>query len=679
MERPEVPDVASKSNVMDFITGAYGEKGYDTWFEPRLRTGHFGCPQTRDRLIFVASLRDAVDAPPARPTPICSDFERDKNYAMDELRIQQAFRGSDATYPISMYDGRVNKSKELMRSLVIGDAVSCDLPTDAVGYGSHAGNKSTEAEEVGRATAPYASAASTPYIAYLRQGADDERGVSNHVNYALGELDKMRCSLVPYDCKGVGWREMAGSMNSMKAPKMMRCDDAQWAQLSQRWCNKIPSFMLTDQNAALRAKKKPLKLDPATGMPAVKPGWKLRSRVFPLVPYWCLTMKAGKDSGCYGRLSYDEPHPTVHSYHKPHWHPSLVPYAPRVMSVREKARIQGFPDRFVFKGTVHQQYKQIANAVSPQLTKALARSILHSALQTKTRGAFDASKDAESLRQVTYSESLPNFKDFMSGFDENAVARFKRHAPIAVKTPKLCEMTYAEFLMEYNTEFRSDHSVRNANLTPFQVLHQVEINHSWHVGEVFAVRWNEGGGDGGGDAGAYREILISFKGFTKPEWVDLNGDMYVTLPWKQFMSKHTDEVSAVLNAPKSKQRFGVPGSGFARPGRVLNLPPELDVLSTVNGEGALEGNGYSQPELIAAETQFNEWDQTYADDKAEGRVLVTNTTKKYDRKTKGKAVKSAAPAKKKAEIVAEEEDDDEEDEEDVELEEDLPQCSDDED
>ncbi|EEH57135.1 uncharacterized protein MICPUCDRAFT_16926, partial [Micromonas pusilla CCMP1545] len=86
-------------------------------------------------------------------------------------------------------------------------------------------------------------------------------------------------------------------------------------------------------------------------------------------------MKAGKDSGCYGRLSYDEPHPTVHSYHKPHWHPSLVPYAPRVMSVREKARIQGFPDRFVFKGTVHQQYKQIANAVSPQLTKALARSI----------------------------------------------------------------------------------------------------------------------------------------------------------------------------------------------------------------------------------------------------------------------------------------------------------------
>ena len=52
---------------------------------------------------------------------------------------------------------------------------------------------------------------------------------------------------------------------------------------------------------------------------------------------------------CYGRLSYDEPSLTVHSYHKPHWHRSLVPWGPRVNSVREKARIQGFPDTFVFQ------------------------------------------------------------------------------------------------------------------------------------------------------------------------------------------------------------------------------------------------------------------------------------------------------------------------------------------
>jgi hypothetical protein len=32
-----------------------------------------------------------------------------------------------------------------------------------------------------------------------------------------------------------------------------------------------------------------------------------------LVPYWCVTMKHGKDSDCYGRLSYYRQHDTVHS------------------------------------------------------------------------------------------------------------------------------------------------------------------------------------------------------------------------------------------------------------------------------------------------------------------------------------------------------------------------------
>ena len=61
-------------------------------------------------------------------------------------------------------------------------------------------------------------------------------------------------------------------------------------------------------------------------VPPLKHGWKLNALRFPLVPYWCLTMKMGKDHDCYGRLTYDLPHGTVHSYHKPHWHKSLKPY-----------------------------------------------------------------------------------------------------------------------------------------------------------------------------------------------------------------------------------------------------------------------------------------------------------------------------------------------------------------
>ena len=36
-------------------------------------------------------------------------------------------------------------------------------------------------------------------------------------------------------------------------------------------------------------------------------------------------------------------------------------------------------------------------------------------------------------------------------------------------------------------------------------------------------------------------------------------------------------------------------------------------------------------ELVLAEEQFEEWSQKYADDKEAGRIVVTNTTKKYDK------------------------------------------------
>ena len=49
----------------------------------------------------------------------------------------------------------------------------------------------------------------------------------------------------------------------------------------------------------------------------------------------------------------------------------------RRLSVRECARIQTFPDNFVFEGTdIKAQYKMIGNAVPPRLGKVLAKSIL---------------------------------------------------------------------------------------------------------------------------------------------------------------------------------------------------------------------------------------------------------------------------------------------------------------
>ncbi|WP_048741814.1 DNA cytosine methyltransferase [Prevotella bivia] len=48
----------------------------------------------------------------------------------------------------------------------------------------------------------------------------------------------------------------------------------------------------------------------------------------------------------------------------------------RPLTVREYARIQTFPDEWIFKGNLSEQYKQIGNAVPVNLAYAIGRSLI---------------------------------------------------------------------------------------------------------------------------------------------------------------------------------------------------------------------------------------------------------------------------------------------------------------
>ncbi|MCD8294054.1 MAG: DNA cytosine methyltransferase [Clostridia bacterium] len=74
----------------------------------------------------------------------------------------------------------------------------------------------------------------------------------------------------------------------------------------------------------------------------------------------------------YLRLKYDEPCGTVINVRKSMW---IHPVKDRAISVREAARLQTFPDSYIFKGTKDSQYQQVGNAVPPVLAKAIASEL----------------------------------------------------------------------------------------------------------------------------------------------------------------------------------------------------------------------------------------------------------------------------------------------------------------
>ena len=74
----------------------------------------------------------------------------------------------------------------------------------------------------------------------------------------------------------------------------------------------------------------------------------------------------------YLRLNYDEPSGTVVNVRKSMW---IHPTQNRAISVREAARLQTFPDSFVFCGTKDSQYQQVGNAVPPIMAKSIAKKL----------------------------------------------------------------------------------------------------------------------------------------------------------------------------------------------------------------------------------------------------------------------------------------------------------------
>ena len=122
--------------------------------------------------------------------------------------------------------------------------------------------------------------------------------------------------------------------------------------VTSHWCSKLSEI-----------NKQRLKYIPIGG------SW--RDIPFELLPAGLKKSRRSDHTKRYGRLDPQELCSTIMTKCDPHWGSFFHPYQERILSVREAARIQSFPDKYQFTGSMTEQYEQVGNAVPPLLAKAI--------------------------------------------------------------------------------------------------------------------------------------------------------------------------------------------------------------------------------------------------------------------------------------------------------------------
>ncbi|KAF3674531.1 hypothetical protein FXO38_00847 [Capsicum annuum] len=91
--------------------------------------------------------------------------------------------------------------------------------------------------------------------------------------------------------------------------------------------------------------------------------------------YYLLQEKLWYEFFALGRLRWNEIVSTVVTRAEPHNQALLHPLQDRVLSIRENARLKGFPDCYKFPGPIKERYVQVGNAIAVPIAGALGYSL----------------------------------------------------------------------------------------------------------------------------------------------------------------------------------------------------------------------------------------------------------------------------------------------------------------
>ncbi|PAA75726.1 hypothetical protein BOX15_Mlig007124g1 [Macrostomum lignano] len=288
-----------------------------------LQAGQFGVPQTRRRLIILA----------AAPGRQFAQFPIAVHSFSPKACAGLALLVGDRRYepPTSPASGCFSGP---LRPITVGDALS-DLPVIDSGGASRLDQP-----------APYGSKPKTHYQLIMRAGRlDNSDKLTDHVTKQLTPLVEARLALIP-TCPGADWRD-------------------------------LPNVEITLSDGSLARRLRYTHGDRGVCPCAIKPGKcdSQAKQLNTLIP-WCLPHTGDRHNhwaGLYGRLDVEGFFSTTVTNPEPMGKQGRVvhPTQNRVVSVRECARSQGFPDAYRFAGDLVARHRQIGNAVPPPLARAL--------------------------------------------------------------------------------------------------------------------------------------------------------------------------------------------------------------------------------------------------------------------------------------------------------------------
>jgi DNA (cytosine-5)-methyltransferase 1 len=327
-----VPDVLNHGgqNIAEEICEVLEEKGYVTRYT-LLNASYYGVPQMRERMFLIGYRRELeqdVSFPePTHWVDLPSGYESSRQVALKMLNEGGLLgEASDYLEPPEARQG-------LTPAVTVGQAIA-DLPV----IDARAQLRSGELRRGARRfdmPIPYSRTRKLTAFAELMRnwpGFEAPKALVDHVIRYLPRDYELFARLNPGDQYPQAWKHAHDMLNERvaelrKQGVVIREGSAEYEQLR---ASIVPPY---------DAGKFPNK-------------WR---KMWQGQPARTLMAHLGKDG--YSHIHYDSSQA-------------------RTISVREAARLQSFPDGFMFCGTMNPAFRQIGNAVPPLMARALARQIM---------------------------------------------------------------------------------------------------------------------------------------------------------------------------------------------------------------------------------------------------------------------------------------------------------------